>query len=95
MIYSVSVTLYEELKSRLMDAVGDRPYFSGSISFAYEQMSCRLVVSCFVRHKVLEAPEGRFLQVTDCVPVWWEFHTEEGAVELLNDFSFNTLRELF
>lgn len=94
MIYSVSVSLYEELKSHLLDAVGDRPYFSGSICFAHEQLTCRLVLSCFVRHTLLDEPEGRSLRITDLVPVWWEFHTEEGTVELLNDFSFNTLRAM-
>lgn len=93
MIYSISSDLYDEVKQRLVEAIGDRSYFSGSVSFDYGALQCRLVVSCFVHRRRDEMPEGVALPVCDLVPVWWEFKTTEGIVELLNDFSFSTLRE--
>lgn len=31
--------------------------------------------------------------IVDLVPVWWEFHTWNGAEEVLNDFSFSRMNE--
>lgn len=94
MIYSVSSALYEEVKARLIDAIDDRGYFSGHISFTYEGWECRLVVSCFVYRREELLPEGMAYPVADLVPVWWEFHTADSDAERLNDFSFSTLRTL-
>lgn len=95
MIYSVSSELYEEVKARLVDAIDDRGYFSGHIAFAHEGWECRLVVSCFVHRRERALPEGIVREVSDLVPVWWEFHTADSEAERLNDFSFSTLRTLF
>ena len=95
MIYSVSSELYEEVKARLVDAIDDRGYFSGHIAFAHEGWECRLVVSCFVYRRERSLPEGIVREVSDLVPVWWEFHTADSEAERLNDFSFSTLRTLF
>lgn len=98
MIWSVSDALYEETLRRLLEAIGDRSYFSGSVSFDFGSTVCRLVVSCFVRRGRVDRPEGSFEAVTDLVPVWWEFHTsteEHPAAEVLNDFSFGELRAFF
>ena len=93
MFYSISSDLYDEVKQRLIEAIGDRPYFSGGLSLVWEEVECRLVVSCFVHRQTVEMPEGRGTTVCDLVPVWWEFHTWEGLDERLNDFSFETLCE--
>jgi hypothetical protein len=37
-------------------------------------------------------PEGEQRFIADVVPVWWEFHTCDESGPILNDFSFNTLR---
>ncbi|MBO5685389.1 MAG: hypothetical protein J6R73_02230 [Alistipes sp.] len=95
MIYSVSSELYEEVKARLVDAIDDRGYFSGHIAFTHEGWECRLVVSCFVHRRERALPEGIVREVSDLVPVWWEFHTADSEAERLNDFSFSTLRTLF
>ena len=97
MICSVSNALYEETLRRLLEAIGGRSYFSGSVSFDFGAMHCRLIASCFVHRRRIDAPEGRFDAVSDLVPVWWEFHTasaDDPAAEQLNDFSFGELRAL-
>lgn len=92
MIYSVSTELYEEVARRLTERIADRGYFSGSLSFAFGGMECRLVTSCFVRRRRVEQPEGTTEPVSDLIPVWWEFHTADAEAERLNDFSFSSLR---
>ena len=42
MIYTVSSALYLEVLDRLVDAVGPRGYFSGSLDFVFDGVECRL-----------------------------------------------------
>lgn len=94
MIFPVSIELYEEVKSRLIEAIDDRNYFSGHVECSYEGWECRLVCSCFVYRTTELLPEGVAHPITDLVPVWWEFHTADSEAERLNDFSFSELRRL-
>lgn len=94
MIFSVSSQLYEEVLARLTDKIDARNYFSGSLSFDFEGVDCRLVVSCFVYRRQVVMPEGVRGAISDLVPVWWEFHTIDDEGERLNDFSFSELRRL-
>ncbi|MBR5850595.1 MAG: hypothetical protein IKZ12_06005 [Alistipes sp.] len=92
MNFSVSVELYEEVKQRLIEAIGERNYFSGHIEFGFAGWDCRLVCTCFVHRTRLVMPEGVAYPISDLVPVWWEFHTADSEAERLNDFSFSELR---
>ena len=93
MIFSVSSQLYEEVLARLTDKIDARNYFSGSFSFEYEEVVCRMVVSCFVYRRPVVMPEGAKSAIVDLVPVWWEFHTFIDGQEVINNFSFNEMRE--
>jgi hypothetical protein len=92
MIYSVSAQLYEEVADRLLEAIADKCYFSGSIECESEEgVLCRLVTSCVVYREPLKMPEGEGSAIRSVIPVWWEFHTESKAGRLDNDFSFRHL----
>lgn len=92
MIYPVSTALYREAADRLLDAVGARSYFSGTVSFRFSETECRLTASLIVYRKRHPLPEGDVDAIADLVPVWWEFHTRVDDTECLNDFSFSELR---
>jgi len=94
MIHSVSSELYAETLLRLIEAVGARSYFSGTVSFPFGGVGCRLTVSVIVYRECRSLPEGAREVVTDLVPVWWEFHTTVDGEERINDFSFGCLRTL-
>lgn len=94
MILSISSQLYGEVLNRLTDEIGARGYFSGVLEFNFDELFCRLVVSCFVYRRAITMPEGPMEAITDLVPVWWEFHTFDAEGERLNDFSFSELRAL-
>ena len=94
MNFSVSVELYEEVKQRLIESIGERDYFSGYVEFRFAGWDCRLICTCFVRRRELVMPEGRVRPISDLVPVWWEFHTADSEAERCNDFSFSELRAL-
>ena len=48
MMYSVSTELYEEVATRLAEAIGGGSYFSGSLTFDREGIECRLTASVIV-----------------------------------------------
>ena len=91
-MYLVSPELYREASDRLLDAVGSKTYFSGSVAFPFVGTECRLTVSVIVYRERIVLPEGVAEAITDLVPVWWEFHTWAESDEMVNDFSFSDLR---
>lgn len=96
MFYSVTPELYSETLARLTEAIGDKNYFSGTLEFPFDGIACRLRTSVVVYRRTERLPEGEFSVITDLIPVWWEFHTEsDDDGELLNDFSFSSLREFY
>lgn len=93
MMYSVSTELYLEVADRIREALGGGSYFSGTLAFGWEGIECRLTASLIAYRTTVRYPEGDRDELCDLVPVWWEFHTVDSASdELLNDFSFSTLR---
>ncbi|WP_273372239.1 hypothetical protein [Alistipes megaguti] len=95
MMYSVSTELYEEVVTRLVEAIGGGSYFSGSLTFDREGIECRLTASVIVYRRRESYPEGDRDAIADLVPVWWEFHTTGPEGEMLNDFTFSEVRALF
>lgn len=92
MFYSVTPELYNETLTRLTEAIGADNYFSGTVEFVFDDITCRLRTSVIVYRRTERLPEGDASVITDLVPVWWEFHTEsDDAGEMLNDFSFSEL----
>lgn len=91
-MYEISSNLYLKIAEAMMSQIGLRDYFSGVVYYTAGDVECRLLVTLFVE-RATDIEEGStYRRVSDLIPVWWEFSTIEGGVELLNDFSFNTLR---
>ena len=92
-MYEVSDQLYLEVADRLRSRFGDGDYFSGRLSLDYEGVMCSLLLSAIIYRRRERCDEGERLLIADVVPVWWEFHTVGEQGEVLNDFSFNVLRQ--
>lgn len=90
-MYAISSEIYDHITSLLVDAIGDKVFFSGSVSTYCGEVYMRLTGTLFVYRNA--SAEGRRGGIDDIVPVWWEFHTLCGGEEVLNDFSFAELRE--
>ena len=94
MLYSTSPALYETVRAQLIDAIGESGYFSGSLSFDFDGLLCTLRCSLIVSRRDERLPEGCFRCIADLIPVWWEYHTVDAeGRELLNDFSFDGVRQ--
>lgn len=89
----VSEAVYREACERLTEAIGGTNYYSGTLDFAAEGLECRLTVDAIVYRQRRPYPEGDMEEISDLVPVWWEFHTSKDGEELPNDFRFSELRK--
>lgn len=92
-MYNVLPELYREVLTRLLDEISSRGYYSGVLEFEYWGVECRMVLSAVIYRDEVKYPEGAFSVVADIVSVWWEFHTFIDGEEVVNNFSFNELRE--
>ncbi|MEG1611383.1 MAG: hypothetical protein RRZ83_03865 [Alistipes sp.] len=92
MIISVTPELYREMADRLREAIRVSDYFSGTILYAQEDVESRFTASLIVYQRAVNAPDGKFCEITDLVPVWWEFHTLVAGEEVINDFEFSELK---
>lgn len=88
----ISSEFYDEVACRLLDAIGSKGYFSGSIECEVAGIACRLTASIILYRTRDERPDGDRFPITDAVPVWWEFHTVTPEGEVINDFSFAELK---
>ena len=92
-MYDVLPELYQEVATKIIEQVGRRGYYSDALDFDWDGVECHMVLSAVVYRRTEQYPEGERSVVADMVPVWWEFHTFIGGEEVLNNFSFNEMRE--
>ena len=94
-MFCVTPEIYGRAAEIIADRLGQTDYLSEDFEFEADGVLCRLLFSAVVYRKRLYVPEGEFDVLSDLVPVWWEFHTFDAEGEMLNDFSFNELRQYF
>lgn len=87
---SFSPEEYTEVWQTLSKAIGERDYFSGSVTCHHQGFSSHLTTTLII-YRDRTHPEH---PISDVVPIWWEMTTtnSEGE-ERLNDFSLAVLRE--
>lgn len=86
--------LYQQIINQLIEDIGDDGYYANSIEFEHEEILCRLNLSAIIYHKEYQEADNTIQIISDIIPVWWEFHTYNIQGEILNNFSFNELRQL-
>ena len=92
-MYDILPELYQKVLAEILDSVGNRGYYSGRLELEHEGVTCVMSLSAVIYRSEERYPEGLVQRIVDMVPVWWEFHTFLDGDELLNDFSFNYLRQ--
>ena len=85
-MYETTTEIYHELVSLLMERIGTRDFFSGSIICYDGDIECRLICTVVVYHD-----KHNPCRIVSVAPVWWEMHTTHGVEELDNDFSFTEM----
>ena len=92
-MYDILPELYQKVLAEILDSVGNRGYYSGRLELEHEGVTCVMSLSAVIYRSEERYPEGLVQRIVDMVPVWWEFHTFLDGDELLNNFSFNFLRQ--
>ena len=83
---------YRLVANRLLNAIGSCDYFNGTVKCCHNDFYSSLTASLVI-YKTSPTPIVAMNDTTDIVPVWWEFHTTTPEGEIMNDFSFSTLKE--
>lgn len=85
-MYEISTHVYQRLAEMLIDEIGSRDFFSGSVICCDGEVECRLSCTVVVRHA-----KSCLRSIVSIAPVWWELHSTIGQEELYNDFSFGEM----
>jgi len=90
-MYTVSSEIYDHVAELLIAATAGKNFFSGSVTACDGEVYMRFTATLVI-YRDTPTKAGRS-GITGMEPVWWECHTLCGGEEILNDFSFATLRE--
>ncbi|MEG2061929.1 MAG: hypothetical protein RRY33_08755 [Alistipes sp.] len=88
----ISDSMYSKMFNLLCDAIDGQDYYSGTVSFLFEDVECRLTLSVIVYRQLMTELEGTFDPITNMIQVGAEFHTYKDNEEVPNDFQFSELR---
>lgn len=92
----VDAWLYDEVAERLFNVIGDSSFFNGSVSVECDEFDAVLTISAIIYRSATQHCDGSsFSEISDIVPIWWEFATFAECGQVLNDFSFATFKRLF
>lgn len=92
--YTVIPELYQITAERLLEQIGDREFYAGTLAFDYGTQECRLSTTLIIYRCAERMPEGERSRIVRIVPVWWEFHTTDAVgEERYNDFCMDELIE--
>jgi hypothetical protein len=84
-MYETTPSIYLKVGTMLMEQIGTRDFFSGSVELCDGDVECRLLTTLVVSRD--SDDDG----IVSLHPVWWEFTTTLYGEELCNDFSFNEM----
>ena len=79
---------YATVWCSLLEVIGERNYFNGTVECAHEAFTSRLTTTLIIyRDRTL--PDR---PITSIVPIWWEMHTfDADGNQQFNDFSLKEL----
>ena len=84
-MYETTPSIYLKVGELLMEQIGTRDFFSGSVTLYDGDVECRLLTTLIVSR---DSEDGGIVSLH---PVWWDFTTTLGEELLCNDFSFGEM----
>ncbi len=90
----ITIPIYEHLSELLLEAIDGREFYSDDIIFEWEGVEYKFSATLMVYYRQVRYPEGWESEISNIVPVWWEFHSTTEYGEELNDMDFNELKEV-
>lgn len=89
--YEIPNYAYEAIARKILDAINGT-YINTKIEVVDEDVEITFSLNGFVYTKTEEADDYSVDKITDVVPVWWECHTYLYGKEIMNNVSFNVLK---
>jgi len=99
----ITPEVYERLAEKLQEMLEDQPNYLRDIAVEVEVNGCDYLFmgSMIIYWKTYEAPDGKFAQVENIVPVWWVLKAyvsfmlmdDEPQTECPTDAQFDKLKK--
>lgn len=84
----ITQNIYEEVLQKLVIEIGDSNYISArTITGSFDGVEYKFIINAVIYR-------DDFKNISEIVPIWWEFHTEIDGVEKMNDFLFSEMMKL-
>lgn len=84
----ITKNIYEEVLQKLVIEIGDSNYISArTITGGFDDVEYKFIINAVIYR-------DDFKNISEIVPIWWEFHTEIDGVEKMNDFLFSEMMKL-
>lgn len=84
----ITRNIYEEVLQKLVIEIRDSNYISArTITGSFDDVEYKFIINAVIYR-------DDFKNISEIVPIWWEFHTEIDGVEKMNDFLFSEMMKL-
>lgn len=94
-VLPIEPQIYQALAEALLDKIGERDYLPQTMLEIEGEgdMLFRLSIAAIIYHGIDYWPDGAVRTITNVVPIWWELHSFRGDVEVLNNATFDRIKE--
>ena len=84
----ITRNIYEEVLRKLVVEIGESNYISTrTITGSFDDVNYKFVITAVIYR-------DDFKNISEIIPVWWDFQTELDGVEKMNDFLFSEMCKL-
>lgn len=84
----ITRNIYEEVLQKLVVEIGESDYISiRTITGSFDDVEYKFIINAVIYR-------DDFKNISEIVPIWWEFRTEIDGVEKMNDFLFSEMMKL-
>lgn len=84
----ITKNIYEEVLRKLVVGIGESNYISTrTITGSFDDVEYKFIITAVIYR-------DDFKNISEIIPVWWDFRTEIDGVEKMNDFLFSEMCKL-
>lgn len=84
----ITRNIYKEVLRKLVVEIGESNYISTrTITGGFDDVNYIFTITAVIYR-------DDFKNISEIVPVWWDFYTEIDGIEKMNDFLFSELQKL-
>ncbi len=93
-MFKIDTTTYERLAEELASQITSDSVFAGKVAIETDDADITLTITMIPYFTQVDYPEGRVDVLENIVPVGWELRTITLDGDVINDFDFQTFKEL-